>query len=170
MRPKGCPTHHTSAANSMTESSVHPFSALVARLRPRVAYVSIAAAILSSGLLSACASTPWYDTPPFMPVNVSPTEGTIITPKIPVVFTWDESFQAETYDFHIFNAETRAIDQYMQTGLKPSEICSAGSCRISLKLSLPDSNRHAWRVRASNIAGQSAWTRSIFTFSSVSAQ
>ncbi len=109
-------------------------------------------------------------TPPLMPVKVSPPEGTVVTPGTVVIFAWDTTFQAETYDFHIFNAQTSAIDQYMLTGLKPAEICSGDTCSISLKLSLPDSERHAWRVRALNNAGQSAWTRSIFTFSSKGAQ
>ena len=153
----------------MTESSVHPLSALATSLRTRAVFAHIVAAVMSIVLLSACASAPWYDTPPYMPVKVSPLEGAVVNPGTPVVFAWDAINEADTYDFHIFNVETSDIDQYMLTGLKPSEICSGGTCSVSLQLSLPDSDRHAWRVRAANMAGQSAWTRSIFTFSSTGA-
>lgn len=101
-----------------------------------------------------------------MPGNVSPPVGTLVSEKKSVLFVWDVTPDTESYDFHIFNAQNSAIDQYMLVDLNPDEVCSGDTCSINLKVSLPDSDRHAWRVRASNMAGKSAWTRSMFTFSS----
>ncbi len=78
----------------MTESSVQPFSALVARLHPRAGFAQISAAFMAIVLLSACASSPWYDTPPYMPAKVSPPEGTVVTPETTVIFAWDVTDQA----------------------------------------------------------------------------
>lgn len=115
-------------------------------------------------LVSACSRTPWYDDPPVQPMPLSPAPGAVLLPG-DTTFTWSRTAQTESYDFHVFNDETKDIDRYMLQGLNPATICAADTCSISLQLALPDSSRHAWRVRASNVAGKSAWTRSLFTFS-----
>ncbi|ASJ76258.1 hypothetical protein [Granulosicoccus antarcticus] len=148
----------------MRELSVISTSTLAARLRLRPLLTGVA--VMASTLLSACASSPWYDNPPPMPGNASPPPGTLVSSKKSVLFVWDATAETESYDFHIFNAENSAIDQYMMVGLNPDEVCSGDTCSINLNVSLPDSDRHAWRVRSSNMAGKSAWTRTIFTFSS----
>lgn len=152
----------------MRELSVNSSSTLVARVRQSA--VSTGGIVMVSALLSACASSPWYDNPPPMPGNASPPPGTLVSSNKSVLFVWDATPQTESYDFHIFNAQNSAIDQYMLTGLDPDEVCSGDTCSINLKVTLPDSDRHAWRVRSSNMAGKSAWTRTIFTFSSTGAR
>lgn len=99
-----------------------------------------------------------------MPGVVSPEAGAIVRAGEPVRFEWSRTGDTESYDFHVFNAENSDIARYMKTGLLPADVCVAERCSINLYLSLPESNRHAWRVRASNMAGKSAWTRTLFTF------
>ena len=120
--------------------------------------------------LSACASTAYYDYPPPMPRALAPEAGAILRSGEPVEFSWRRTDDTESYDFHVFNAENSDIARYMKTGLLAADICSADHCSINLYLSLPESERHAWRVRASNIAGKSAWTRTLFTFTTSAAR
>ncbi len=115
-------------------------------------------------LLSGCASTTWYDEPPPMPVPVSPEVADSLGPAAMVTFSWEPTPRAETYDFHVFNAVNSDINQHMSRGLVPGKICGASVCSITMAVSLPASERHAWRVRATNVAGSSSWTRSLFTW------
>lgn len=113
---------------------------------------------------SACASRPFYDTAPPMPTALSPEQGTVLRAQEPIEFVWTRTAETEAYEFHIFNAQNSDIDRYMKTELEPSTICDDRHCRLHLYLSLPESSRHAWRVRSVNMAGKSAWTRSVFSF------
>ena len=121
-------------------------------------------------LLSACATTPFYDYPPPMPRALTPETGTSLRAGEPVEFSWRRTEDTESYDFHVFNAENSDIARYMKTDLRAEDICSGDHCSINLYLALPESERHAWRVRASNNAGKSAWTRTLFTFTASPAQ
>ncbi|MGQ7845392.1 hypothetical protein ACUNV4_12995 [Granulosicoccus sp. 3-233] len=114
--------------------------------------------------LGACASRPYYDYPPPMPQSLEPVAGAELRAGEPVEFSWRRADDTESYDFHVFNAENSDISRYMKTGLLAADICTADRCSLHLYLSLPDSSRHAWRVRSSNNAGKSAWTRTLFTF------
>jgi len=80
-----------------------------------------------------------------------------------VTFSWTRSDTAEHYDFHLFNATNSDISEYYYPELKPSDVCTVETCSINLTVRLPVSNRHAWRVRAGNVAGKSNWTRTIFS-------
>jgi len=125
---------------------------------------NLAILFLVSLLISSCATQPWYDTPPPMPVPVSPEVAAELGPAALVIFTWEATTSTETYDIHIFNAVNSDIDRHMQRGLKPSQVCQDGICSVTMSLSLPASDRHAWRVRSVNVAGFSAWTRNLFTW------
>ncbi len=138
-------------------------------------WLSMRAALrmISAGLLaflSACATTPYYEYPPSMPQAMTPEVGATLQAAEPVEFSWRRSDDAENYDFHVFNAETSDIARYMKTGLPAADICTGERCSINLYLSLPESDRHAWRVRASNMAGKSAWSRTLFTFAGSAAR
>ena len=121
-------------------------------------------ALIPLMLLAGCASNRWYDNPPPMPVPVSPTPKAALGPNPQVTFTWKPSDTATGYDFHIFNSENSDIDRYMKRNLAPGDVCRDGLCTLSLALSLPESERHAWRVRAVNNAGASSWTRNLMTW------
>ena len=120
--------------------------------------------------LSACAiATELYEpTPlppvPFMPVPVAPAEGIELSQFGEVVFSWQATEHAERYEFHVFNSLTKDTKRYMLTGLKPSETCVNDICSVSLQLDMPESIRHAWRVRAINESGASQWTRKLFSW------
>ena len=120
--------------------------------------------------LSACAiATELYEpTPlppvPFMPVPVAPAEGIELSQFEEVVFSWQATEHAERYEFHVFNSLTKDTKRYMLIGLKPSETCINDICSVSLRLEMPESTRHAWRVRAINESGASQWTRKLFSW------
>lgn len=154
----------------MKDLSVMAHLLLHARHWPsmRAALRLIPAGLLA--LLSACATTPYYDYPPNMPQAIAPEIGATLQAAEPVEFSWHKSDDAESYDFHVFNAETSDIARYMKTGLPAADICTGERCSINLYLSLPESDRHAWRVRASNMAGKSAWSRTLFTFAGSAAR
>lgn len=114
--------------------------------------------------MSACASRPWYDAPPPMPVPLSPEVKAELGTPTAVEFVWSRTGQTEGYDFHVFNGVTTDIDQYMLRNLQPEQICAGDTCRVRVPLALPASKRHAWRVRSYNNAGRSAWTRHLFTW------
>lgn len=122
--------------------------------------------------LSACAiATELYDpTPlppvPFMPVPVAPAGGIELSQFDEVVFSWQAAEHAERYEFHVFNSLTKDTKRYLLTGLKPSETCVNDICSVSLRLDMPESTRHAWRVRAINESGASPWTRKLFSWES----
>ena len=120
--------------------------------------------LLLVSVTAGCASSRWYDTPPSTPVPISPQATETLGPAPSVTFSWKAAERAETYDFHVFNVATSDIDKHMSRALRPSEICRGGTCSITMSLSLPSSERHAWRVRGVNIAGASAWTRNLFTW------
>ena len=97
-----------------------------------------------------------------MPLAITPEAESRFLSGEYVTFSWSRSDTAEHYDFHLFNANTSDIDQYYKRDLIPDRICDATLCSIALTVRLPESDRHAWRVRASNIAGKSSWTRTLF--------
>lgn len=102
-----------------------------------------------------------------MPEVISPPSAAELGNVSTVEFIWHATQQTESYEFHIFNAQTSDIKTYMRTNLKAETICRDELCSITLTLSLPESNRHAWRVRSTNVAGWSAWTRRQFSWNTV---
>lgn len=82
------------------------------------------------------------------------------------MFSWQATEHAERYEFHVFNALTKDTKEYLLTGLKPNQTCNSGICSLSLRLDMPESNQHAWRVRAINESGASRWTRELFSWES----
>lgn len=113
--------------------------------------------------LVSCATTPWYDTPPRMPVVITPEVGVPFLSGENVTFVWSSSDTAEHYDFHLFNATNSDIDEYFNRDLDPASVCDGDTCSITLTVRLPESDRHAWRVRAGNVAGNSSWTRTLIS-------
>lgn len=122
------------------------------------------ALLMGALMLVGCATTPWYDNPPRTPEPISPAENASLGSIAKVQFTWNATDETESYEFHIFNATNSDIQTYMLKDLRPDKVCQGQICGITLSLSLPESNRHAWRVRSTNIAGASTWTRRVFSW------
>ena len=112
--------------------------------------------------VSGCASGPLYDSVPLVPVNVSPAEETEIANNTSVTFVWQASDTAQYYEFHLFNQQTKDINQYFRRNLQAGDVCQGGSCQLTISVSLPEATDHAWRVRAVNNAGFSGWSRTRF--------
>lgn len=121
--------------------------------------LSLAAATL---FLGGCASRPYFDAPPLMPEPLEPVVDTVLVNGAPVRFVWRETPNTEFYEFHIFDRTNSDITRYAQAQLKPSSVCGGGICSLTTILSMPIDAGHAWRVRATNNAGFSSWSRSIF--------
>ncbi|MFK7857018.1 MAG: hypothetical protein AB8B79_23085 [Granulosicoccus sp.] len=113
--------------------------------------------------LVSCATTPWYDDPPSMPGVIAPEVGAPFLSGENITFSWFSSETAEHYDFHLFNATNSDIEEYFNRDLDPANVCTGDTCSITLTVRLPESDRHAWRVRAGNVAGNSSWTRTLFS-------
>ena len=109
--------------------------------------------------------------------NNSGGVGALITPGIPnpvrpagleiqnetlVEFVWQSIPEATAYDFHIFDAvNTEMVDTL--TELPATTLCQNDNvCRLTRTVRLSPSSAHAWRVRAINSNGRSAWTRTEF--------
>lgn len=148
----------------MSHSSVAPRLSFHVPRHPGLQPLCRLLSVLLFVAVTGCASTPWYDSPPPMPEAIGPQSGSTLSAGEPVEFLWTQTPDTEFYEFHVFNAQNSDIQRYMKTDLRPSDICDGAYCRVDLYLSLPASERHAWRVRSGNIAGKSAWTRSLFTF------
>ncbi len=97
-----------------------------------------------------------------MPIPVEPAVDTMIASGTPVRFVWRASDTAEHYDFHIFDRTTTDIKKYYRKALKPASVCAATICSLTMTVSMPVDNGHAWRVRAYNSAGNSEWSRTVF--------
>lgn len=134
-----------------------------AKVTTPTAYVSrVCLIVLFVMGLSGCSTRIHYDSPPFMPVVIEPAKEAILKNGTPVSFRWRMSAATESYEFHIFDRTSVDIQRYYLRDLMPDTICSAGVCSVTLTLSMPADSGHAWRVRAYNNAGFSAWTRHIF--------
>lgn len=118
--------------------------------------------VLAVAALTGCASEPFYNAAPLVPQNVSPLEEADIVTNANTSFVWNASANAQFYEFHIFNQQTKAIDQYYRYDLRDHAVCNAGKCSVSMSVNLPAVQDHAWRVRAGNNAGFSAWSRTRF--------
>jgi hypothetical protein len=130
---------------------------------------ALALAAMTVALLSACATSDPYDVPPSvpvpqMPVPIGPASNADLSKLPNIVFSWEQTEHATNYEFHIYNSLNSDIDRYMVKDLSNEENCHNKVCGIKVRLVLPDSRNHAWRVRAINAAGTSAWTRRVFTW------
>lgn len=108
---------------------------------------------------AGCASLSYHEFPPATPIPLAPASSSVVINQSDARFLWRESENAEYYDFHIFNRANSDISTYYLEGLDPEEICAQRLCELTLELLLPVRKGHAWRVRAGNFAGNSAWTR-----------
>ena len=97
---------------------------------------------------------------PPVPVNVTPDVGIELVQGSSVTFSWLASETASHYDFHFFDNQSKAL-QYTRD-LDSGTVCTDGLCSLELTVDLPLFTDHAWRVRAANVIGNSAWTRSLF--------
>jgi len=125
----------------------------------RICSASLMLAVLP---LSGCGLMSTNDAPPAMPVNISPLVEANIVVNSDITFVWAETETAREYHFHIYNRSNRDATQYLRRGLYPKDVCSDGQCSITLNVSLPVLENHAWRVRAGNNVGWSSWNRSRF--------
>lgn len=119
--------------------------------------------------LPGCAvGNPFVEQPigplPAMPEPVGPASNADLSKLANIVFSWKRTEHAVGYEFHIFNALNADVDTYMITGLTNEANCHGDVCGIKVRVALPDSKGHAWRVRAINEAGASAWSRRVFTW------
>jgi len=112
--------------------------------------------------LNGCATETLYSTVPTVPVNISPEEESDIVGNSSTTFVWRASENAQYYEFHIFDQVTKDINQHSRGNLRASDVCSDGTCRVTLDVVLPTVQDHAWRVRAANNAGFSGWSRTRF--------
>jgi len=114
--------------------------------------------------LVGCATGSLYDQAPEMPNNQFPPIGENLIKGQEASFVWQPAIDATHYDFHIFDRTTGDIEGHAQRGLRADDVCDlvANECRVDLYIDLPVLDDHAWRVRGSNSAGFSPWTRSIF--------
>lgn len=98
-----------------------------------------------------------------VPENALPSVGAEIVAGEEVEFVWAPVDDADHYDFHLFNGVTGDIEQYYRSQAAPERICDASACRLVIKVELPESDAHAWRVRAARGDDLSEWSRSLFT-------
>lgn len=99
-------------------------------------------------------------TPPAIPSNISPDVGVQLVEGREVEFSWSASELAASYDFHFFDNVSKGLQ--FSNDLSAEDYCSENICRFTTSVNLPVFNNHAWRVSASNAAGKSNWTRSVF--------
>jgi len=101
---------------------------------------------------------------PDVPVVVSPLANTDLIASEVAEFVWQYDPQAATYEFHFFDnapGPDRGARDFI-TGLRPQDLCIASLCTYPLLVDLTEYSAHAWRVRARNSLGASAWTRTTF--------
>ena len=98
--------------------------------------------------------------PPETPTNIVPEVGVELVEGRSVEFSWTETATSASYDFHFFDNVSKALQ--FTNALSASDICVDGVCRLTTVVDLPVFENHAWRVRASNAAGKSNWSRSVF--------
>ena len=95
---------------------------------------------------------------PAAPAVLGPVGATFRADDL-VTFEWGAVDGASGYDFHLFDATSRALVEDVR-GLDPDEVCDAsGRCAIDAVVALPPAPNHAWRVRATGPGGASGWTR-----------
>ena len=109
--------------------------------------------------ISACSAQTYYEVAPVTPIAVSPQPTEVLKRGQSVRFVWRETADTEHYEFHIFDRTTADIDRYYVADIDPQRVCLEGVCAITHTLELPVDNGHAWRVRSSNRAGKSPWSR-----------
>ncbi len=99
---------------------------------------------------------------PAVPDPLQPLSGSSAKANSLVDFVWRAVPDATSYDFHLFDSENRTMVDVL-TNIPATTVCQSGSsCQLTRKINLPAANDHAWRIRAINNAGQSAWTRVTF--------
>jgi len=127
----------------------------------RAATTAVRTVVLCAGL-AACAS-PAREEPPAVPEPRSPFEGAGVAPGTSVRFAWAPAARAAYYDFRLSERGSGGVERRQRTAIASEEICTAAECAVTLPVSLPIENAHAWGVRAGNAAGKSVWTRRRFS-------
>lgn len=98
---------------------------------------------------------------PDAPLNLTPLAGTDVNAGGSVTFVWQANAQVDTYDFHFFERITGDEVEF-EFDILASAVCLEDECSLARVINLPISDNHAWRVRARNAGGVSAWSRSVF--------
>jgi len=107
---------------------------------------------------------------PARPVPIGPVSSADLSQLPVIVFSWIRTEHATGYEFHIHNALSEEADNYKVTGLNNDNNCRQNICGVKVRLTLPDSSGHVWRVRALNEAGVSEWASRSFTWDTNSFQ
>ena len=118
--------------------------------------------VLCGVLCAGCGLLPERVGPPALPVTVQPAEGAELVANARTRFVWRPVPGADRYDFHVYDRETRDISRYGRDDLRARDVCDDETCSIVLSVSLARMKDHAWRVRATNRAGRSEWSRTRF--------
>lgn len=95
--------------------------------------------------------------PPTAPVLISPVASAEFLPDASVQFSWQEVFDASSYDFYITDSINGALP--VQAGLLPAAVCVSSVCTVELAFNLPVSDEHTWHVRANRDDLSSSWTQ-----------
>jgi len=121
-------------------------------------------------MLASCATEPYYEAAPTMPVNASPGEDVSIIVNAQTTFVWQPTDNTQFYQFHIYNQTNKDTTQYSRDKLLQDKVCTDGLCRLTLNVNLPLAKSHAWRVRSANNAGFSEWNRTRFSMVDASSE
>ncbi len=106
------------------------------------------------------------DSPPSVPVILSPTAGnevTSLTPALTIENSTDPDGDVLTYDFEIFTDET--LTQIVATYSGVAE--GAGNTSVTVSPALTDNTSYVFRVRASDGAARSLWAYGSFFVNTV---
>jgi len=122
-------------------------------------------------LQSGCALPRHATEPPVRPVTLAPAAQSVLSVGQPTRFSWRAVAGASRYEFHVFDRASGDIERHYLRDLRRADICRIEGlspdpvCAVEVVLRLPVLDDHAWRVRAGNAAGWSAWTRDLFSLS-----
>ena len=101
---------------------------------------------------------------PAVPEPIEPAGGTLVRDAV-ATFAWTPAVGATGYDFHLFDRRSGAVVGEVRD-VPAATVCQEPErCVLARTIVLPDGEGHAWRVRATNRHGSSAWTRVEFAVS-----
>ena len=98
--------------------------------------------------------------PPPIPVTLAPQQDARLEIDTVTTFSWLPSDKASTYDFRVLDSTNS--DAVLISESVSARTCSAAECEVDIAIALPIANSYEWQVRATNAAGQSAWTSTAF--------
>ena len=95
---------------------------------------------------------------PAVPEPIEPAGGTLVRDAV-ATFAWTPAVGATGYDFHLFDRRSGTVVGEVRD-VPAATVCQEPArCVLARTIVLPDGKGHAWRVRATNRHGSSAWTR-----------